>query len=137
MHVIRRCVFIYEIKIISKYSNLSRFVEGLSVTQKLDGLGLALRVVCVIFLKTCPRTPWSYLQTPLNEYMRFLQSLDNLEDQEHLYHDNVLAERFRYRRSEISSNARNAKLLRLTLNIDFVSAKVFVINKDDISQESF
>ena len=103
--------------------------------QKLDGLGLALRVVCVIFLKTCPRTPWSYLQTPLNEYMRFLQSLDNLEDQEHLYHDNVLAERFRYRRSEISSNARNAKLLRLILNIDFVSAKVFVINKDDISQE--
>ena len=69
--------------------------------------------------------------------MRFLQSLDNLEDQEHLYHDNVLAERFRYRRSEISSNARNAKLLRLILNIDFVSAKVFVINKDDISQESF
>ena len=105
--------------------------------QKLDGLGLALRVVCVIFLKTCPRTPWSYLQTPLNEYMRFLQSLDNLEDQEHLYHDNVLAERFRYRHSEISSNARNAKLLRLILNIDFVSAKVFVINKDDISQESF
>jgi len=27
--------------------------------------------------------------------MRFLQSLGNLEDQEHLYHDNVLAERFR------------------------------------------
>ena len=119
------------------YSNLSRFVRGLSVIQKLDGLGLALRVVCVIFLKTCPRTPWSYLQTPLNEYMRFLQSLDNLEDQEHLYHDNVLTERFRYRRSEISSNARNAKLLRLILNIDFVSAKVFFINKDDISQESF
>ena len=107
------------------------------MTQKVRACGLALRVVCVNFLKTCPRTPWSYLQTPLNEYMRFLQSLDNLEDQEHLYHDNVLAERFRYRRSEISSNARNAKLLRLILNIDFVSAKVFVINKDDISQESF
>lgn len=111
--------------------------SALRVTQKVRACGLALRVVCVIFLKTCSRTPQSHLQTPLNEYMRFLQSLDNLEDQEHLYHDNVLAERFRYRRSEISSNARNAKLLRLILNIDFVSAKVLVINKDDILQESF
>ena len=111
--------------------------SALRVTQKVRACGLALRVVCVIFLKTCPRTPQSHLQTPLNEYIRFLQSLDNLEDQEHLYHDNVLAERFRYRRSEISSNARNAKLLRLILNIDFMSAKVFVINKDDILQESF
>ena len=111
---------IYNTKLLLKYAKRGddgcllqalAICSALRVTQKVRACGLALRVVCVIFLKTCPRTPQSHLQTFLNEYMRFLQSLDNLEDQEHLYHDNVLAERFRYRRSEISFSARNAKLV--------------------------
>ena len=103
------------------------------VTQKVRACGLVLRVVCVNFLKTCPRTPQSHLQTSLNEYMRFLQSLDNLEDQEHLYQDNVLAERFRYRRSDISFNARNARLVLTRFTNRIYDMKAFVLEKGDIS----